>query len=141
MALDNDGNPIPVYVPPPPAPPSRPAPLAIEGDVARLTGHVETLISRVKILEDKTAEVPQMQARLPDLGTAEESITRLTTRFAVVEEAFEGLPKLIERVFAREQAISKGEATQTVLNERLDELEERLHELWKGGHVHAVPPA
>lgn len=142
MALDKEGNPIPVYVPPAPAPPAgRTSNPEIENEVARLTGHVETLLSRVKILEDKTAEVPQMQARLPDLGTAEEAITRLTTRFAVVEEAFAGLPRLTERVVEAEQATSKSEATVAVLTERLEGLEDQIHELWKGGHVHAVPPA
>jgi hypothetical protein len=142
MALDKDGNPIPVYVPPPPAPPAgRTSNPEVENEVARLTGHVETLLSRVKILEDKTAEVPQMQLRIGDLKTAEDAITRLTERFAVVEEAFAGMPKLLERLALVERATSHSEAADAALNRKIDDLERRLLELWKEGHVHPVPPA
>ena len=104
MALDANGRPIPVFVPPPPAPPTplraelgAPQP-DIENDIGQLHGAVEELNTRLLALERFAPKINKMESRVDALETGHEVVMQLRTRFGVVEEAVEGMPKLFERI-------------------------------------------
>ena len=130
MALDAQGRPIPVWVPPPgPPPPATPPDHVsphpdIENDVALLKGVVADLIIRAAAIEELVA-----------------ALTQQIAKFAPVEEAFAEMPKLLARINMLEVYVAKGEKQYAITLSRLDSVEKQIFAAWEEGRVNPVPPA
>lgn len=130
MALDAQGRPIPVYVPPLgplplPNPPDHVSPHPdIENDVGLLQGAIKDLSIRLAAVERFAPEVGQLGARV-----------------AALEEAFEEMPKLLARISLLETFVAKGEKQYAITLSRLDSVEKQLFAAVEAGHVDAIPPA
>ena len=147
MALDAQGRPIPVYVPPLgplplPNPPDHVSPHPdIENDVGLLKGAVKDLSIRLIAIERFASDVAKLSARVAALEESVADFAQRLAMFALVEEAFEEMPKLLARISLLETFVAKGEKQYAITLSRLDSVEKQLFAAVEAGHVDAIPPA
>jgi prefoldin subunit 5 len=147
MALDKHGVPIPVYVPPPPpppgaVPPNQPSP-SVENDVNLLKGQAESLAARFTKLDGLAGELARTSQRAEALERLDSVFTQFAAKFSVIEEAVNGLPKLIERIEILERAADEIRTLVSMATDRMNALEKQLFAMQEklGDHVHPIPPA
>ena len=148
MALDADGRPIPVWVPPPgppppPVPPDHVSPHQpdIENDVAMLKTALDNLGGRIVALERFSPAIDEMSSRVAALEEMGKEFAQLAAKFGVVQEAFDGMPSLLNRIGFLETYALQGDARHEMVLSRLDSFEKQLAAAIKARHVDPIPPS